>query len=134
MQDVAAGRSAKNAVFVLQADHVHIVEIEELCRSFIRTQIVLRKRPSNPRWIRIAFICIVHRERQQSGTSVLRGNCTAQVRGESGYSTLTWEIVSDHGDPAGQFGMRRWCRRSARWRGSAADYFQLSDRGSNFTG
>ena len=110
MQDVAAGRTAEDSILVLQADHVDIVEVQELSGFFIRSQVVLGERPSHPRRIVISLFRVVYRQRQQSSGSVLGGYGRAQVGGKRSNSTLSRQIVPDHRDPARQ----RWLRLRSR--------------------
>jgi hypothetical protein len=43
MQDMASGWTAEDSIFVLQANHVDIVEIQELRRVLIGLYVILRK-------------------------------------------------------------------------------------------
>jgi hypothetical protein len=97
---VAASGSAENSVLVLQADHVDIVEVQELSGLSIRFQLVLSERPSDARRIVISFFRVVYRERQQSSGTVLGGYGCAKVSGKRRNSTLSGQIVADDRDPA----------------------------------
>src|SRR5437588_13047664 len=101
MQNMAAGWPSEDAVLVLQADHVDIVEIEEFSGGLIRTQVILCQRPPNPRRIGISRFRIVHGQRQQSRAPILGGDSPTQVGRESSNSTLAGKIVANDGDPAG---------------------------------
>ena len=48
LQDMAPSGSAEDSILVLQADHVDIVEVQELSSFLIRPQVVLGERPSHP--------------------------------------------------------------------------------------
>ena len=65
MQDMASGRTAEDSIFVLQAHHVDIVEVQEFRGFLIRRHVVLRQRPSHPRGIVVPLFRVVHRQRQQ---------------------------------------------------------------------
>jgi hypothetical protein len=58
---MAPGGSAENSILVLQADHVDIVEVQELSGFLIRSQVVLGERPSHTRRIVIALLRVVYR-------------------------------------------------------------------------
>src|SRR5579863_4848508 len=101
MQDMASGRTAEDAVFVLQADHVDIVKVQKISRVLVGPHVVLGQRPSHARRVVIPFLGVVYRKGQQPSGAVLRGNRAAQVGGERGDSAMSRKIVSDHRDSAG---------------------------------
>ena len=43
LQNMRAGRSAKNSVFVLQANQIDVAEIQEVRSLAVRRQLILRK-------------------------------------------------------------------------------------------
>src|SRR5271165_621132 len=129
MQDMASGWTAEDSIFVLQAHHVDVVEVQKLSRFLIRLHLVLGERPPHPGGIVVSFFGVIHRERQQSSRPVLCGNGAAQVGGEGSDSTMSRKVVPDHGDPAGQ-GWLRVKSRTRRYRpffgGTLADDFEES--------
>ena len=58
-QDVTAGPSAKDAVFVLQADEVHVVDIQEVGGTAVGVNILLRQFKANPGRIGVAGLDVV---------------------------------------------------------------------------
>src|SRR5690348_13880721 len=98
MQDVASGRTTEDSIFVLQAHHIDIVEVQECSRFLIGRHVVLGERPSHPCGIVISLFRVVHRQRQQSSCPVLRGYGFAEVRGERSNPAMSWKIIPDYGN------------------------------------
>ena len=63
MQNMAAGLAAEDPIFVLQADHINVVEVQKFGCVLIRLDVVLGKRPSHPSGIVIPLLGIVHWQR-----------------------------------------------------------------------
>ena len=55
LQNMRAGWSAKNSVFMLQANQIDVAEIQEVRSLAVRRQLILRKLEANPGGIAIAF-------------------------------------------------------------------------------
>src|SRR5271157_3227937 len=128
---MASGRTAEDSILVLQTHHVDIVEVQEFSRVLIRFHLVLGKRPSDACGIVISLLGVVHRQRQESGGSVLGGYGRAQVGGERGNPALSRKIIPDHRDSTRQrrLWLRSWkSRRACLYRGALGDDFQQSSR------
>src|SRR5580698_1100977 len=98
MQNMASGRTAKDSILMLQANHVDVIEVQEPSGLLIRRGIVLCQRPSHRRRIVVALFGIVYRQCQQASGSIFRRYGVAKIGGERGNSTLPRKVVSDHGD------------------------------------
>src|ERR1700690_2518260 len=124
MQNMAFGGAAEDAIFMLQANHVDVVEVQKLGRVTVGLHILLSERPPHARGIVIALLAIVYRQSQQTGVSIFRRYSRAQVGGEGGDSTLARKVVADYRDSAGQrrLRLRAWARheldvrRDQAWR------------------
>src|SRR5208283_5435027 len=96
MENVAAGRTAENSIFMLQTHHIDIVEVQKFSRVFIRLDVVLGERPSYPWGIVISFFGIIDRQCQQSRRSVLARYGRAQICRKCRDSTLSRKIIPNH--------------------------------------
>ena len=67
-QDVAPGRSAVDAEFMLDAQHVRVVEVEEVRRPAIGMQVFLVQFEAHPRRILVGVDAIVHGAGEALGT------------------------------------------------------------------
>src|ERR1700722_17493452 len=103
---MASRRAAKDSIFMLQANHVDVVEVQEFGGLLIGSWIVLSQRPSHPCRIVVSLFRIVYRQRHQSGSSILRGYGLAQVGGECGDATVPGKIIPDNRDSAGERQLR----------------------------
>src|SRR5579859_413024 len=131
MQNVASRRTAEDSIFVLQAHHVDVIEVQEFSRILIGLHVVLGERPSHSLGIVISLFGVVYWQRQQSSGSVLRGYGRAQVGGKRGNSTLPRKVIPDHCDSTRQrrLWLRFWTsRRNRLFRGAGGDDFQRSVR------
>ncbi len=102
LEDVRAGRSAENSVFVLQAYQINVAEIQEIRGLAIRNQLILGKLEAHAGGIGVTLWRIVHRQRQQFRGAIFSVNRVAQIRCKRGDSTPPRKIVPDDGDPAWQ--------------------------------
>src|SRR5208337_2209753 len=98
MQNVASGRTAEDSIFVLQAHHVDVVEVQEFGCFLIRLHVVLSERTSHPLGIVISWFRVVHWQRQQARRSVLSGYGRAQIGGEGSNPTLPRKVITNYRD------------------------------------
>src|SRR5512146_1902400 len=101
-QDVATGRTTKNAVLMLKRNEVNVAEIQEIGSIFIGGGVSLGEFESNSRRIAVVRSRIVDWYRQQLSTSVLGADGVAQVCRKGCNSALPREVISDHRYPARQ--------------------------------
>src|ERR1035437_446477 len=98
MQNVASGWTAEDSIFVLQAHHVDVIEVQEFSRVLIGLHVVLGERPSHSRGIVISLFRVVHGQSQQSSGSVFPGYGRTEVCGERSNPALPRKIIPDHRD------------------------------------
>ena len=103
---MAACNPAIDAVFMLNANQIVPVEIEELRGPFIRGNILLLLLQTHLLWIFIAGLRIVDGDREQPAAAEFGCERGAQVRRKRGDAALARHIVAD--------------KRNARWQGQAA--------------
>src|SRR5258708_16177431 len=96
MQNMASRHTTEDPILVLQAHHVDVVEVEECCRLFIRSNVILGERPAHARRVVVPLVRVVHRERQQASIPILCGNGTPQLARKRGDSPMTLETIPDY--------------------------------------
>ena len=115
---MAARAAAVDAVFMLQADQIVAIEIEEIGRPLIGGDVFLRQFQAHLLWIVVTRIRIVDGNGKQASFSVFGRERGAQIGRECGNAALARQIVSDKCDARGQ-------RQFARLRGSAQKSFLI---------
>ena len=125
LDDVAAGLTAEDSVFVLQADRVDTLGVEECRGATIVVDILLADLEPNARRIVIIAPGVGHRDDRGLEVGTSRRDRLMQIVGEGGDSAAARKLVADEGDPA------RWVHavvseRSWRCRGSNKE--EPSDR------
>jgi hypothetical protein len=90
-ENVAACAPAKNPIFELQANKVHIVDIQEVGGASIRLNIFFRQ---------LTAFDVVNGQRDARGFAVFDGDGLAQVGGKCGDTALARQIVTDKGNAA----------------------------------
>ena len=99
-QNVAAGRPAENAELVLQADDVHVADVEEIRRAQIGRQVLLLDLEANHFRIIVAARNVVDRHGEALALRIRAGDGGKQVGRERGDAALARQIVADKSDLA----------------------------------
>ena len=97
---MAARGSAENAELVLQADDVHVADIEEVGRAQIGRQVLLLDLESNYLRILIAALDVIHRHAETLALRMRGCDGGKQVGREGGNAALARQVVADKGDLA----------------------------------
>jgi hypothetical protein len=95
---VAAGPSAEDAIFVLQADEIDIVDVQEVGSAAIRVDVLFRQFETHTRWIGVTLFGVVNGQGNAGGARIFGGDGLAQVGGKRGNATLARQVVADKGD------------------------------------
>src|SRR5665213_108739 len=103
-QNVATGNTAENTVFMLQADKIVAIEVQELCCLFIGGNIFLRQFQPNPLGIVVMRIRVIDWDRKEASFSVFGRESIAEVSCESGNAALARQVISNKRNTGGQ----RW--------------------------
>src|SRR5277367_2340929 len=99
---MAPGWTTEYSIFVLQAHHVDVIEIQKGSCFLIRPHVVLGERPPYWRRIVVSSVDVIYRKGQQPGRAKLRGNGAAQVGSERSDSAMPRQIIPNYCDPARQ--------------------------------
>src|SRR4029450_8880294 len=99
-ENVAACAPTKNSIFELQANKVHIVDIQEVGGASIRLNIFFRQFEANAGRVGITTFDVVNGQRDARGFAVFDGDGLAQVGGKCGDTALARQIVTDKGNAA----------------------------------
>ena len=91
---------AEDAVFVLQADEIYIVGMQEVGGAEIRVDILLRQFKSNAGRIGIAALDVVDGQGNARCSTVFGGDGLTQVGGERGDAALARQIITDEPNTA----------------------------------
>jgi hypothetical protein len=97
-QNVAARRAAEDAVFMLQANEVHVVAVEEISGASIGGGVALRDFEADARRIVVARFGVVDRQREARRVRVGGGDGFTQVGGEGRDAALPRHVIADEGD------------------------------------
>jgi hypothetical protein len=87
-QDVTAGGPAENAELVLQADDVHVADVEEVRRTQIGRQVLLLNLEANYVRVFVAAFDVVDRHGETLALGIHGGHGRKQVGGEGGNAAL----------------------------------------------
>jgi len=110
-QDVASRRSPEDAVLVLHADKIHVVDVEEIRRAQVGGDLVLLQLEADALRVVVALGPVVDRDGDDRQVRRDAGKRLAQVRGEGGDAALPRQVIADHGDLAQRNRRRRQCQR-----------------------
>src|SRR5208337_1897801 len=89
-QDVTAGRPAENAELVLQADDVHVADVQEVSGTQIRRQVLLLNLEANHLRVLVASRNVVDRYGQALALGVRALDGGQQVGSERSNAALAW--------------------------------------------
>ena len=99
-QDVTADRPAENAELVLQADDVHVADIQKVRGTQIGRQVLLLNLEANHLRVLVASRNVVDRYGEALALGVRTLDGGQQVGGESGNAALARQVVADKSDLA----------------------------------
>jgi hypothetical protein len=85
---MAARPPAKNPIFELQANEIHIVDIQEVGGASIRVDIFFRQLKANARRVSVAAFDVVDGQRDACGFAVFGGDGLAEIGGKCGDAAL----------------------------------------------
>ena len=131
-QNVAARGAAVDAVFMLQADKIVAIEVQEIGGPLIGGNILLRQFQAHLLRIIVARIGIVDGNGKQASFSVFGCERVAQVGRESGNAALARQIIPNKSNARGQrqaAGFQRDGQRSLTYR-----FFEPVSRNVSFRG
>jgi len=92
---VTARPPAKNAIFVLQADEVYIVDIQEVCGAAVGVNILLGQFKTNASRVGVAGLDVVDGQGNTGRALVFGGYGLTQIGSERGDPALTRQVVAD---------------------------------------
>ena len=99
-QDVTAGGSAEDAELVLQADDVHVADVEKVRGAEIGRQVLFFNLKTNHFRVFIAAFDVVDRHRETLALRMRGGDGREQVGRERGDAAFARQVVADEGDLA----------------------------------
>ena len=99
-QDMTAGRPAENAELVLQADDVHVADVEEVRGAQIGRQVLLLNLEANHFRVLVATWNVVDRHGEALALGMRAGDGGKQVGRERGDAALARQVVADESDLA----------------------------------
>ena len=97
---MAARPPAEDAVLVLQAHEVDVVDIQEVGGAAIGVDILFRQFKANAGRIGVAGFDVVDGQRDAGGLAVFGGDGLAQIGGEGGDAALARQVVADERNAA----------------------------------
>ncbi len=97
-QNVTAGGPAENAELVLQADDVHVADVEEVRGTQIGRQVLLLNLEANYFRILVATFNVIDRHRETLALGMRGRDGRQQVRRERGDAALARQVIADKSD------------------------------------
>src|SRR5277367_6296310 len=91
-------RSAKNTELMLQADDIHVADVEKIHRAPIRRQILFLNLESDLRRIIVTALDVVHRHGEALPIWKFRSHSRKQVGRERGDAAPTRKIIAEKRD------------------------------------
>lgn len=95
---MAAGLSPEDAVFVLEADDVHVVEVQEVGGGLVGVQVLLLDLEADPLRVPVALLDIGYGDGEALDPGVDGREGFADIVSKGGYPALPGEVVADEGD------------------------------------
>src|SRR2546425_2891065 len=93
-QDVTTGRPTENAELMLQADDIHVANVEEVRSTQIGRQVLLLNLEANHLRVLVATWNVVDRHGQALALGVRACDGGKQVGRERSNATLAWQVVA----------------------------------------
>jgi hypothetical protein len=97
-QDVRARTPAEDAVLVLQAHEINIIDVEKVRGPHVRIDVPLGQLEAHAGGVGVAVFVVIDREGQARRARKFGGDGLAQVGREGGDATLAGKIVANEGD------------------------------------
>src|SRR6476646_10768780 len=97
-QDMAAGDATEDAIFVLQDDQIHAVEVDEVRRAPVGLDITLIQLEAHTWRIGVALLCVVDRNGEDARLRRLSCERLTKVGRKCCDATLPRKIVADNSD------------------------------------
>ncbi len=91
---MTAGGPAENAEFVLQADDVHVADVEEVRGPQIGRKVLLLDLEANYFRVRVAARNVVDRHGQTLALGIRAGHGGQQVGGKRSDAAFAWQVVA----------------------------------------
>ncbi|OGL39339.1 MAG: hypothetical protein A2043_01480 [Candidatus Schekmanbacteria bacterium GWA2_38_9] len=92
---MAACQPAEDAIFVLQAHEVNVVDIQKVGGAVIRVNIFLSQLKPNAGRIGVTSLDIIDRQGNAGCLTILGGDGLTQVGSKCGDATLARQVVAD---------------------------------------
>jgi hypothetical protein len=92
---MTARRPAENAKLMLDAENVHVADVQEIRRAQVRWQILLRDLKAHFRRIIVTVLEIIYRHDRALNGRECSGDGAAQVRGERGNAAFPRQIIAE---------------------------------------
>ena len=97
---MTTGGSAENAKLVLQADDIHVADVEEVRGTQIGRQVLLLNLEANHLRVLVAVLKVVDRHREALALGMRACDGGKQVSRERSNAALAWHVVSNKSDLA----------------------------------
>jgi hypothetical protein len=94
-QDVTTDRPAENAELVLQADDVHVADVEEIRSAQIGRQVLLLDFETNHLRVLVAILNVIHRDGEALALGMRACDSGKQIGREGGNAALARQVVAD---------------------------------------
>ena len=99
-------KAAENAELVLQADDVHVVDVEEVRGTQIGRQVLLLNLEANHFRVPVATRNVVDRHGHALALRMRSRDGRKQVRREGGNAALSGQVIADKSNLCQKFGLR----------------------------
>jgi hypothetical protein len=90
--------AAEDAVFMLEADNVRVVAVEEIRRPPVGIQVVFLYFKAHPVRIGVSFGYVGNGKGETGKAGVSGGNGLAEARGKGGNAALPGQVIADKGN------------------------------------
>ena len=97
-EDMAAGGAAEDAVFMLETDQIHVVDVEEVGGALVGGEFVLLEFEANAGRVGVALRGVVDGDGEAGEVGESGGEGFAEIGGEGGDAAAAGQVVADYGD------------------------------------
>jgi hypothetical protein len=97
-QDVTTSWPAENAELMLQANDVHVTDVEKVRGTEIGRQVLLLNFEANYVGVLVATWNVVNRDGEALALGVCASDGGKQIGRERSYAALAWQVVANKGD------------------------------------
>lgn len=95
---MAPGRPTINSELMLYAEHIDIIEIQEICSASVGVEILFQKLETHTLGIIIPFLPIIDCPHETIAIRHLCRNRLAKIVGEGRDSAKPWQVIAQEGD------------------------------------